>query len=116
MKPLTSTAALYARVSVVGTTREQVIGRQLRDLRARARGDGAAAASELTFVDDGLSSSPLARSALEQLRAAAAAGAFQRLYVHGPDRLARDLVHQGLLVDELHRAGVEVVFLGRAAS
>src|SRR5262249_13612766 len=41
----------------------------------------------------------------------AAAGALDRLYILCPDRLARDFAHQILLIDELHRAGVEVVFL-----
>ena len=40
-----------------------------------------------------------------------AAGLIDRLYVHSPDRLARDFAHQILLIDEFHRAGVEVVFL-----
>ena len=33
-----------------------------------------------------------------------------RLYVHSPDRLARDYAHQMLLVEELQRCGVELVF------
>ena len=37
-----------------------------------------------------------------------------RLYVHAPDRLARKYASQVLLVDELRRAGVEVIFLHRA--
>jgi site-specific DNA recombinase len=44
----------------------------------------------------------------------AAAGALDRLYVHSPDRLARRYADQVLLLDELGRAGVEVVFLNRA--
>jgi site-specific DNA recombinase len=37
-----------------------------------------------------------------------------RLYFHSPDRLARKYAYQVLLLDELHRAGVEVIFLNRA--
>jgi site-specific DNA recombinase len=37
-----------------------------------------------------------------------------RLYVHSPDRLAWKYADQVLLVDEFHRAGVEVIFLNRA--
>ena len=41
-------------------------------------------------------------------------GAFQRLYVHSPDRLARKYAYQVLLVDELQKQGIEIVFLNRA--
>src|SRR5262249_3364639 len=41
----------------------------------------------------------------------AAAGAFDRLYVYSPDRLARKYAYQVLLVEELKRLGVEVIFL-----
>jgi site-specific DNA recombinase len=54
------------------------------------------------------------RPALERLRDVAAAGSVDRLYVHAPDRLARKYAYPVLLVDELRRAGVEVVFLNRA--
>jgi site-specific DNA recombinase len=36
-----------------------------------------------------------------------------RLYVHAPDRLARKYASHVLLVDEFHRAGVDVIFLNR---
>jgi DNA invertase Pin-like site-specific DNA recombinase len=54
------------------------------------------------------------RPALERLRDQAAAGVIDRLYVHSPDRLARRYAYQVLLVDELQRAGVELVFLNHA--
>ena len=46
-------------------------------------------------------------------RDAAANGAIDRLYVHSPDRLARKYAYQVLLVDELQRCGVELIFLNR---
>jgi len=55
--------------------------------------------------------STLIRPALERLRDVAWAGGFQRLYVHSPDRLARKYAWQMLLVEELQRSGVELVFL-----
>ena len=36
-----------------------------------------------------------------------------RLYVHCPDRLARNYAYQVLLVEELAHRGVEVIFLNR---
>src|SRR5205085_6830265 len=44
----------------------------------------------------------------------AASGTIGRVYVLAPDRLARDFVDQMVLVDELRRAEVELVFLNRA--
>ena len=70
--------------------------------------------AELAFVDDGYSGATLIRPALEKLRDTVAAGAIDRLYVHCPDRLARDFAHQILLIDEFSRAGVEVVFLNHS--
>jgi site-specific DNA recombinase len=48
-----------------------------------------------------------------RLRDVAAAGGIDQLYVHCPDRLARNYAHQVLLLEEFLRAGVEVVFLNR---
>lgn len=60
-----------------------------------------------------LSGATLVRPALERLRDLAAVGGLDRLYVHSPDRLARKYAYQVLLVDELQRVGVEVIFLNR---
>ncbi|SRR5258708_948704 len=65
------------------------------------------------FVDDGYSGATLIRPALERLRDTAAAGGIDRLYVHCPDRLARNYAHQVLLLEELLKHGVEVIFLNR---
>ncbi len=54
------------------------------------------------------------RPALEKLRDTAYVGGFQKLYVHSPDRLARRYAYQVLLVDELEKHDVEIVFLNRA--
>ena len=44
----------------------------------------------------------------------AAVGAIDRIYVHSPDRLARNYAYQVLLLDEWRRANVELVFLNRS--
>src|SRR5215831_1253351 len=69
--------------------------------------------SVLEFIDAGYSGSSLVRPGLERLRDVAAAGGIDRLYVHCPDRLARNYAHQVLLLEEFIRAGVEVIFLNR---
>jgi site-specific DNA recombinase len=103
--------AFYARVSSETQARKCTIDSQLEALRERASADGAVPPPELIFADDGYSGSTLARPALERLRDAAATGAIDRVYIHSPDRLGRDLAHQILLIDEFQRAGVELVFL-----
>ncbi len=107
-------AAVYARVSSEQQANARTIAGQISALRERVGAEGIELAEELTFVDDGYSGATLLRPAMERLRDAAAAGAFVRLYVQDPDRLARKYAYQVLLVDELKRAGVEIVFLNRA--
>ena len=111
MSPLQ--AAIYARVSSERQAETHTIASQLAALRARVAQDGLVLSEEVQFIDEGYSGATLVRPALERVRDLAAAGALDRLYVHSPDRLARKYAYQVLLLDELHRAGVEVVFLNR---
>jgi site-specific DNA recombinase len=105
--------AIYARVSSEQQTGESTIASQLAALQARVSSDGQILPAEQCFVDDGYSGATLVRPALERLRDLTAAGGLDRVYVHSPDRLARRYAYQVLLVDELQRAGVEIVFLNR---
>ena len=106
--------ALYARVSSEQQVRDETIASQLEALRQRIAADGLILEETSCFLDEGISGAVLVRPALERLRDQAAAGCFDRLYVLCPDRLARSFAHQVLLIDELHRTGVEVVFLNHA--
>jgi site-specific DNA recombinase len=106
-----SRAAIYARVSSRQQAEANTIASQSEALRARVRADGLRLETELCFTDEGYSGGTLVRPALERLRDQAAAGAFDRLYVHSPDRLSRNYPYQVLLVEELQRHGVEIVFL-----
>src|SRR5262245_28505497 len=106
-------AAIYARVSSDQQAEAGTISSQVTALEGRVGQDGLALEQELRFIDEGYSGSTLVRPALERLRDAAADGAIDRLYVHSPDRLARTYAYQVLLVDELRRCGVELVFLNR---
>jgi len=107
-------AALYARVSSEQQASAHTVASQVAALRERIAADGLVLRNDLAFVDEGYSGATLIRPALERLRDAAAAGGVDRLYVHSPDRLARKYAYQALLIDELRRAGVAVVFLNRA--
>ena len=104
-------AALYARVSTEQQAAQQTIDSQVVMLRERIAADGLPLDEELVFLDNGCSGSTLIRPALERLRDAAYSGGFNRLYVHSPDRLARNHAHQVLLVEELEQRGIEIVFL-----
>jgi site-specific DNA recombinase len=106
--------ALYARVSSEQQADAGTIASQLAALHTRITADGLALADALTFTDEGYSGATLQRPALEQLRDRMAAGEIDRLYVHCPDRLARNYAHQAVLLEEFGRAGVEVCFLDHA--
>ena len=106
--------AFYARVSSDQQAQEQTIDSQVSALRERIVADGVTTEAGWGFIDDGVSGSTLARPSLERMRDAAYAGSFQKLYVHSPDRLARKYAYQVLLLEELRRHGVEVVFLNRS--
>jgi len=106
-------AAFYARVSSEKQAVAHTIESQIGALSERARVDGAPVPPERQFVDDGISGATLVRPALDRLRDLAAVGAIDRIYVHSPDRLARNYAYQVLLLDEWRRANVELVFLNR---
>ena len=103
--------AIYARVSSDRQAEAGTVLSQVDALKSRVSQDGLVVEDELCFVDDGYSGATLARPAMERLRDVAAAGAVDRVYVHSPDRLARKHAYQVLLVEELSRCGVEIVFV-----
>ncbi|XZE53560.1 recombinase family protein [Planctomycetaceae bacterium SH139] len=107
-------AAIYGRVSSDAQAQEQTIESQVADMRRKVSADDVSLQDKNCFLDDGVSGSTLHRPALERLRDAAYVGQFQRLYVHSPDRLARKYAYQVLIVDELQKLGIEIVFLNRA--
>src|SRR6516162_6553603 len=104
-------AAFYARVSSEQQAAAHTIESQISALSERAQSDGTPVPLERQFVDDGVSGATLVRPALDRLRDLAAVGAIDRIYVHSPDRLARNYAYQVLLLDEWRRANVELVFL-----
>jgi site-specific DNA recombinase len=62
---------------------------------------------------DGHSGAKLSRPGLDALRDHAAGAAFDVVLVTAPDRLARNFVHQMVVLEELQRRGVQVVFCDR---
>jgi len=106
-------AAFYARVSSEQQATAHTIESQTAALSERAQSNGTPVPPERQFVDDGYSGATLIRPALDRLRDLATVGAIDRIYVHSPDRLARNYAYQVLLLDEWRRCGVELVFLNR---
>jgi site-specific DNA recombinase len=105
-------AAIYARVSTQRQQQHQTIDSQLTALEAWVRQHGHdLLAPHHIFKDEGYSGSRLDRPGLDALRDAAHDGKFDLVIVLCPDRLARKYAYQVILLEELRRAGCEVVFL-----
>jgi site-specific DNA recombinase len=108
--------AIYTRVSTMRQAQAQTTHQQLDRLRAHAEQQGWNLTADLVFRDDGYSGASLRRPGLDRLRDAAASARLDRILITEPDRLARNYVHQTLLVEELQKHGAEVVFLDRPMS
>ena len=106
-------AALYARVSTNLQEKEQTIQSQLAAVVRYAEQQGLGHSTALTYTDDGYSGSWLDRPALDELRDHAREGRFDVVVVLCPDRLARRYAYQVLLLEELKRAGIAVLFCER---
>lgn len=105
--------ALYARVSTEAQEARGTIGSQLELLRERVGTEGHELVGE--FCDDGYSGARLDRPGLDAMRDQAEAGAFEAVWCLSADRLARAYAYQVLIVDELARFGVRVVFVDSPA-
>ena len=68
------------------------------------------------YRDDGYSGARIGRPGLDRLRDHAALAELDVVLVTAPDRLARNYVHQVLLIDELAGHGCQVEFLDRPMS
>ena len=98
--------ALYVRVSTNRQQQQQTIEQQLARLREHIRMQPDwHLADEHVYRDDGYSGAKLNRPGLDRLRDRAAMGAFERVLLTAPDRLARNYVHQMVLLEELTQHG-----------
>lgn len=107
--------ALYARVSSDQQVNHGTIESQIAALEEEIAKDGVTVSSEFRFIDNGYSGATLLRPALDRLRDVVAQGVLDRLYVLSPDRLARNLSYQIILIEELRREGVDLRFRDRKA-
>ena len=104
-------AAIYARVSSDRQKENHTIASQTAALLTYAETQQYMIPPEWRFEDEGYSGATMARPGLERLRDLAAEGQIETVLIYSPDRLSRRYAYQVLLVEELARAGVQVIFL-----
>jgi len=103
--------AIYARVSTERQTLAQTIEQQVTRLTAHLDSQGETLRAEDIFRDDGYSGATLNRPGLDRLRDRLKEATFDRVVIASPDRLARNYVHQMVLLEEFERAGCRIEFL-----
>ncbi len=108
--------AVYVRVSTSHQVQQQTIEQQLARLRTYVQSQGWLLSEDDIFRDDGYSGATLARPGLDRLRDKVRNRELDRLLLTTPDRLARNYVHQMVLIEELSQLGCQVEFLDRPMS
>jgi site-specific DNA recombinase len=108
--------SMYVRVSTSWQALTQTIEQQIQLLSEHSQAQGWPWHEEYLFRDDGYSGASLRRPGLDRLRDQIRNGAFDRIVVTAPDRLARNYVHQMLLVEEFEQGGCQVEFVDRPMS
>jgi site-specific DNA recombinase len=102
-------AVLYARVSSDRQKQEQTIESQVAELKRQIAAAGHTLVKE--YIDDGYSG--LDRPALDQLRLDVKADAFDVVYFLCADRIARDMIHQTIIVGEFLRYKKRIIINGK---
>src|SRR5260370_26672160 len=108
--------AMYVRVSTQREAQAQTIEQQLQLLREHSQKHGWPWRDEHIFRDDGYSGASLRRPGLDRLRDQVRNAAFDRVLITAPDRLARNYVHQMLLMEEFERGGCQVELIDQPMS
>jgi site-specific DNA recombinase len=103
--------AIYGRVSTERQTLAQTIDQQIERLTAYVHAQGEPLRPENICRDDGYSGATLNRPGLDRLRDRVKEGMIDRSLMTSPDRLARNDVHQMVLLEEFAQAGCSVEFL-----
>ena len=108
--------AIYVRVSTQKQAQTQTIEQQIERLQAHVQAQGWMLEPEHIYRDDGHSGAKLNRPGLDSLRDRAALAEFDLVLITEPDRLARNYVHQMVVIEELERRGTRIEFLDRPMS
>jgi site-specific DNA recombinase len=108
--------AIYARVSTQRQAQTQTIEQQLERLVGYVGQQGWELPDQNIFRDDGHSGASLNRPGLDSLRDRITNREIDCLVMTTPDRLARNYVHQMVLLEEWGKYGCRVEFLDRPIS
>jgi site-specific DNA recombinase len=108
--------AAYVRVSTSRQVKLETIEQQLEMVCRYSQEKGWELAEEDIFRDDGYSGTTLKRPALDALRDKARMRELEVVLVPSPDRLARNYVHQMVLIEEFEKNGCRVEFVERPMS
>lgn len=111
--PLPHRAAVYTRVSSKkqGEADKASLPTQEAGCRTLAGTDGYPVDVAHVYVDKHSGEELHERPQLTRLREAAKRREFAALYVHSTDRLSRDPIHLGIVLEELERQGIAVSFV-----
>jgi site-specific DNA recombinase len=108
--------AAYVRVSTSRQVKLQTIEQQLERVRKHALEKGWELPDENVFRDDGYSATILGRPGLDALGDRARARDLEVVVALSPDRLARNYVHQMVLIEELEKNACKAEFVERPMS
>jgi site-specific DNA recombinase len=109
--------ALYARVSTTRQQMDMTIEQQIERLREYVKEQpGWHLEEKHIYLDEGYSGAKFNRPGLDRLREHMAKAEFEMILITAPDRLARNYVHQMLLIEEFQNLGCQVQFLERPMS
>jgi DNA invertase Pin-like site-specific DNA recombinase len=114
LAPLPHRAAVYTRVSTKRQADEPnktSLETQEAGCRTCAGADGYPIDPAHIYVDKHSGEELHERPQLTRLREAAKRREFAALYVHSTDRLSRDPIHLGIVLEEMERAGIAVFFV-----
>lgn len=106
--------AIYSRVSTERQKEEETIKSQTAQLEKFAQENNLTIVGK--YEDDGWSGEILARPGLDKLRDDAPNKLFDVVIILCPDRLARKYIYQEIVIEELKKCGIKVVFLNRQKS
>jgi len=108
--------AVYVRVSTPLQVKLQTIEQQLEMVRRYVKEKGWELSEENVFRDDGYSGARLKCPALDALRDKVRLRELDVVVAISPDRLARNYVHQMVLIEELEKQGCRLEFVKRPMS
>jgi len=111
-KSVPKIAAIYDRVAVnklVGGNSKSES--HLAEIHEKLKADGVQVPEKRIYKDIGSSGATLVRPDLNRMVADGQLGKFNVLYVYDRATLSRKLIHQEILLGELRKVGVKVIFI-----